>query len=450
MVGRPDDPHPGATPQPASHRRGTVLAQVDQVVTRPRLTQDMVDKGDVRRRHVVDRGAAGLDLPAGEDLAVVEGDADGDIAVAVLAPQPSSGELAFDSVVAGLVVGEGDQQAGDGGGVRVGGAVDDAVPGAPPPAVDDRGDVPVADVVRVPVGAVGVVEAEQGVRVLHRVVVADRRGTGGDAADQVVHRSGVGDDGALLGRRQLGVPAELGERVAAPVDRRQVRRQLLAPVRRDVGDVSPELVELDRAQLEHVGAEEADLVVIGTATVELAHPADQLQHGLGAEHEQGVAHDGRRVAMTAGDVPVDRDPAAPAFLPGDGAEPQVLDQVPGHPVLEPRLGVGAVGGLPQPHDRGPVDHAAQVRQLPGGLLGVRAGHGNGVPVDLPHHAAARSGGQRGRRGHGEPADDARGEAQEPAPCQLRPGKAGALTAVVGHLPFLLRSKASGIRSAGPG
>ena len=72
----------------------------------------MVDKGDVWWRDVVDRGAAGLDLPAGEDLAVVEGDADGDIAVAVLAPQPSSGELAFDSVVAGLVVGEGDQQAG--------------------------------------------------------------------------------------------------------------------------------------------------------------------------------------------------------------------------------------------------------------------------------------------------------------------------------------------------
>jgi hypothetical protein len=70
--------------------------------------------------------------------------------------------------------------------------------------------------------------------------------------------------------------------------------------------------------------------VIGTATVELAHPADQLQHGLGAEHEQGVAHDGRRVAMPAGDVPVDRHPAAPALLPGDGAEPEVLDQVPGH------------------------------------------------------------------------------------------------------------------------
>jgi hypothetical protein len=65
--------------------------------------------GAAASRRLVDRGAAGLDLPAGEDLAVVEGDADGDVAVAVLAPQPSSGEPAFDGVVAGLVVGEGDQ-----------------------------------------------------------------------------------------------------------------------------------------------------------------------------------------------------------------------------------------------------------------------------------------------------------------------------------------------------
>jgi hypothetical protein len=93
----------------------------------------MVDKGDVWWRDVVDRGAAGLDLPAGEDLTVVEGDADGDIPVA----------------------------------------------GAVPPAVDDRGDVPVADVVGVPVGAVRLVEAEERVCVLHRVGPADRRGTRG-------------------------------------------------------------------------------------------------------------------------------------------------------------------------------------------------------------------------------------------------------------------------------
>jgi hypothetical protein len=111
----------------------TVTAQVDQVVGLPRLTQDMVDKGDVWWRDVVDRGAAGLDLPAGEDLTVVEGDADGDIPVA----------------------------------------------GAVPPAVDDRGDVPVADVVGVPVGAVRLVEAEERVCVLHRVGPADRRGTRG-------------------------------------------------------------------------------------------------------------------------------------------------------------------------------------------------------------------------------------------------------------------------------
>lgn len=192
------------------------MAQVDQVVALPRLPQYVVDEGDVRRRDVVHGGAAGLDLPAGEDLTVVEGDTDGDVAVAELAPQPSPGQLPFDGVVARLLVGEGDQHAGDGGGVRVRGVVDQAVPGAPPPAVDDLADVPVAEVVGVvPLGAVGLVEAEEGVRVLERVVAADRRSTRWDGAGQVGHRTGVGDDPALLGGGELGVPGELRERVAA-------------------------------------------------------------------------------------------------------------------------------------------------------------------------------------------------------------------------------------------
>ena len=164
------------------------MAQVDQVVGLARLAEDVVDEGNVRRRDVVDGGAAGLDLPAGEDLTVVEGDADGDVAVAELAPQPSPGQLALDGVVAGLVVGERDQQVGDGGGVRGGGAVDQAVPGALPSAVDDLGDVPVAEVVGVPVGAKGLVEAEEGVRVLLGVVATDRRGARGEGSDHVARR----------------------------------------------------------------------------------------------------------------------------------------------------------------------------------------------------------------------------------------------------------------------
>src|SRR5215211_703215 len=47
------------------------MTQVDQVVGVAGLTEDVVDQGGVRRGDVVDRGAAGLDLPAGDDLAVM-------------------------------------------------------------------------------------------------------------------------------------------------------------------------------------------------------------------------------------------------------------------------------------------------------------------------------------------------------------------------------------------
>jgi hypothetical protein len=79
------------------------------------------------------------------------------------------------------------------------------------------------------------------------VVAADRRGARGDGSDQVVDRAGLGDDPTLLAGGPLQVPAELRERGAAPVDRRQVRLQVLAPVGGEVGDVAPDLVELDRA-----------------------------------------------------------------------------------------------------------------------------------------------------------------------------------------------------------
>jgi hypothetical protein len=44
------------------------VVQVEQVVGVACLPKDVVDQGGVRRRDVVDRWAAGLDLPAGEDL----------------------------------------------------------------------------------------------------------------------------------------------------------------------------------------------------------------------------------------------------------------------------------------------------------------------------------------------------------------------------------------------
>lgn len=88
-----------------------------------------------------------------------------------------------------------------------------------------------------------------------------------------------------------------------------MRLQVVTPFRREVGDVAPDLVELNRAQLEHVGAEEADLVVLGTTAVELPHPADEVEHRLGPEHEHRVAHDERGVALPGGDLAVDGDPA---------------------------------------------------------------------------------------------------------------------------------------------
>ena len=100
-----------------------------------------------------------------------------------------------------------------------------------------------------------------------------------EPGNKVAGRLRAADQLGLLAVGQSEVPLELFVRLAPEPNRLEVAIEFAELFGRHLADVAGDLVEAQLTQLEEVGAEESDRIVVGL--VVLTHPFDEIEDLLG-------------------------------------------------------------------------------------------------------------------------------------------------------------------------
>jgi hypothetical protein len=225
----------------------------------------------------------------------------------------------------------------------------------------------------------------------HRAVVGPGR----------LHRPRVllGVEGLVLGRQP--VPPGGVEGVALQVDQLLDRLPLTGVAGPEGGGEPVGLAVVPGDVVEAVEPGLGQLAAAGPVVV-VAQPADEVEDHRGAPHpgreplEAAQRRLGRRVLAAAADIAVHPVGVRPVGLDGHGAEPQLLDEPPGHAGPGGVELVGAVGGLADQHEAGVPDQVEQDDVVVGHAVGIGDRHDPARPLlaeGLDGGAHAGPGGQ---------------------------------------------------------